>query len=214
METPWYHLSFEAWLTLFALIAGPFFAHYWHAWKAERSERTSRRRRVFSALMSTRASRVSPTHVDALNAIDIEFGEKDDKSVRDAWHVYLDHLNDTSFDSSNADAMSRWGEKGNDLFIDLLSKMSETLGYSFDKVALKHSVYYPKGHGESDTDQYLLRKFLVEVMAGKRPLWTGVMTGNQPLRMEIVNLPAAPPAPALQEEAGALQVGGEAGERT
>lgn len=214
METPWYHLSFEAWLTLFALIAGPFFAHYWHSWKAERSERTSRRRRVFSTLMSTRASRVSKRHVDALNAIDIEFSEKGDKAVRDAWHVYLDHLNDTGFDSTNGDAMPRWGEKGNDLFIDLLSKMSEALGYSFDRVALKNSVYYPKGHGEFDSDQYLLRKFLVEVMAGKRPLWTGVMTGNQPLRMEIVNMPAGPSAASLPEEAGTQQRIGEAVERT
>jgi hypothetical protein len=43
-----------------------------------------------------------------------------------------------------------------------------------------------------DTDQMLIRKFLLDVMAGKRPIWSGVFTGDKPLQMEIVNLPKPP----------------------
>jgi hypothetical protein len=194
-------------VTIVALFTGPAIAHIWHKWYDNRKWKTERKRKVFTDLMATRANKVSATHVEALNAIDVEFssGKGSDKRVVNAWHLYLDHLNDRSVDQNNQDAIDRWVERGNQLLVEVLFEMSQSLGYDFDKVALKNSVYSPKAHGELDADQYQLRKFLVEVMAGKRPLWTGVMTGEQPLKMEIVNIPTQPGPQAPQ---GDSQEGG------
>jgi len=145
--------------------------------------------------MATRATNLSDRHVEALNAIEVEFssGKGSDKKVWDAWHVYLDQLNAPQpADPNDRDGMARWTQRSNDLFLELLCEMSTALGYSFDKVSLKNSLYYPKGHGDVETEQYLLRKFVLEVMGGKRPLWTGVITGERPLQMEITNWPGVP----------------------
>jgi hypothetical protein len=143
--------------------------------------------------MATRApsARVSQRHVDALNAIEIEFssGEGADKKVFEGWRLYLDHLNDQTIDWNDKDAVARWSDKGNDLLIGLLFEMSVALGFTFDKVWLKKSVYYPRAHGELELDQYLFRKFFLEMMEGKRAMGTTVMPGDKPLRMEITNLP-------------------------
>jgi hypothetical protein len=78
--------------------------------------------------MATRApsAKVSPRHVAALNAIELEFSGSrgSNKRVTDAWRIYLDHLNDRSGDPNNQDAVHRWVDEGNDLLVDLLYEMS------------------------------------------------------------------------------------------
>ena len=141
--------------------------------------------------MATRATRISPRHVDALNAIEVEFSSKGDKRVLDAWRLYLDHLGVEMSDKQ------RWRDKANDLLTDLLYEMSRALQYDFDKLALKKNVYFPEAHGDFEMDQYLLRKYVVEMMAGKRPIWTGIFTGDRPLDIrsagETQGIPDSPP---------------------
>jgi len=45
--------------------------------------------------MATRASGLSPTHIEALNRIDLEFHgqSRKDKEIIAAWNAYLDYLN-------------------------------------------------------------------------------------------------------------------------
>ena len=135
--------------------------------------------------MATRATRTSPRHVDALNAIEIEFSEGGDHDARvlGAWRLYLDHLGVGVSD----DLLPQWTEKSNDLLTDLLYEMSQALKYGFDKVTLKKNIYAPKAHGELEIDQYLLRKYVVEMMAGERPIWVGVFTGDKPLNIKEVD---------------------------
>lgn len=189
-------VSLEAWLTMAAIIIGPAVALALQRYSERRREAKLRRLNVFKELMATRApsARVSQRHVDALNAIEIEFSSAKgaDKKVFEAWRLYLDLLNDQSVDANDKDAVARWSDKGNDLLIELLFEMSVAVGFSFDKVWLKKSVYYPKAHGELELDQYLFRKFFLDVVVGRRAMWTGVMTGEKPLQMEIVNLPQPP----------------------
>jgi Family of unknown function (DUF6680) len=44
------------------------------------------------------------------------------------------------------------------------------LGYDFDEVQLKRDCYRPIAHGNLEEDQHMLRKTLLEVMAGTRSL--------------------------------------------
>lgn len=126
-----------------------------------RSEKVSRQRLIFTTLMRTRAYRLAPDHVQALNSIDAEFYEE--KAVIDAWRAHLDHLNTDS-------KAEGWAARTDELFLNLLSALSEHLGYSFDRAVLKGTSYFPMGHGEFEKEQNAIRKGLVDVLAGARAL--------------------------------------------
>ena len=82
--------------------------------------------------------------------------------------LYLQHFSDVPL---MEDQLSLWNEKGNQLLTDLLYEMSLVLKFNFDKVSLQQNVYSPQAHIDFETDQFILRKFFIAVMSGKRPLW-------------------------------------------
>ena len=181
--------------TIAAILIGPIVALWLQRISERRRDRRSRKLVIFKELMATRATRTNPRHVDALNAIEVEFSEggKGDAEVLNAWRLYLDHLGATVSDEQ----LPRWNEKCDDLLTDLLYEMSRALRYDFDKLTLKKNVYSPKAHGDLEMDQYLLRKYIVEMLAGKRAVWTGIFTGEKPLDIRSVRdtqeTPALPP---------------------
>ncbi|MDE2982965.1 MAG: hypothetical protein OXU74_17375 [Gemmatimonadota bacterium] len=171
-------------LTITAILLGPIVALWIQRISERKRNRHNRKLYIFQDLMASRATRTSPRHVDALNAIEVEFsgGGKQDARVLGAWRLYLNHLETQVSD----DLLPQWTEKSNDLLIDLLYEMSQALKYGFDKVTLKKNIYAPKAHGDLEVDQYLLRKYVVEMMAGQRPIWIGVLTGDKPLDVRVV----------------------------
>src|SRR5690349_12694666 len=130
------------WAIVLATLLGPVLAV--QAQKAiERArERRSRKGWVFHQLMATRAARVSPDHVQALNMIDLAFygkrilgvhrRSKSEQAVIDAWKEYHDHLNTRADDS----AMAIWNVRSDELFTNLLFAMAGEVGYRFDRVQL------------------------------------------------------------------------------
>ena len=54
-----------------------------------------------------------------------------------------------------------------DLFVDLLYRMGESVGYSFNKVDLKNAMYFPVGHGEWEEDSFAIRKGVLVILNGK-----------------------------------------------
>ena len=168
--------------TIAAIIIGPVVALWLQRISERRRDQRNRKLIIFKELMATRATRVSPRHVDALNAIEVEFsdGSADDKRVLEAWRLYLDHLGD-----DNAGDNQQWTAKGNDLLTDLLYEMSRTLRYDFNKITLKKNVYSPRAHGDLELDQYLLRKYIVEMLAGERAIMTAIFTGEKPLDVRM-----------------------------
>ena len=171
-------------LTIVAIILGPLVALWVHGKIETRRKSRDRKLVVFKELMATRAypTRTHPRHVDALNAIQIEFyeGSKNtgrgngNKKVLSAWRLYLDHLCDGAMMTNQK---PQWDEKGNDLLAALLEKMSLALHYDFNKSDLQKNVYSPQGHVDLEIDHYRLRKYALEMMAGERPIW---LTPNQP----------------------------------
>lgn len=169
-------MELEDWITISAIIIGPILAV--QAQKLIEAIRFKKQRRLnlFHTIMSTRATRVSNEHVAALNMIDIEFygfnifGMKfqtpSQKSVTNAWKNYHDHLNL----QCAKEQLPMWQERGDQLFTTLLYNMSNSLGYKFGEVQLKRDYYSPIAHGNLEQDQQLLRKALLELMAGTRAL--------------------------------------------
>lgn len=176
------------WVIAFATLAGPILAvqaqKWFERWQSARQKRVE----IFYALMGTRATRIAPAHVEALNRIDLEFRPrrfgwlrpfqaKKDRTVIDAWRLYAQHLN-LEFDDDGARA---WSIKSADLFFELLLSISEALGFSYSKSELRHGVYHPKGHAGNEE---LQQQFLENVVK--------VVKGESSLRMRVVELPPMP----------------------
>lgn len=145
-----------------AVLIGPIASIQIQKWLESRRETRQRKLYVFRTLMSTRATRVSIDHVEALNMIDIEFS-RDEKVIK-AWRSYHDHL-------TNEDAKRQgWIEKNDDLFIDLLHEMGVSLDYKFDKVMLRRTAYSPVAHGDIEFDQQKIRKGLAKILSWEASL--------------------------------------------
>jgi hypothetical protein len=159
-------ISLESSLTIAAIIVGPIAALWIQKVLEEDRAKKDRKIRIFHALMSNRASRLSAAFVQALNGIETEF--YGDKKVIEAWRVLVDHYN--SSDISDQAQVQRWTEKLGDIINDLLFEMGRSLGYDFDKVTLKRNAYYPKMWSETELEQHALRKKLLELLDGRRKL--------------------------------------------
>jgi hypothetical protein len=169
---------------VFATILGPIFAVQAQKYLEKGREIKQRRAWLFRTLMATRATTLSPTHVEALNAIPIEFygNDKGLKTIIDKWKTYLNHLcKDT--------AASGWGEKRVELFVDLLQSMADFLGYEFNTVEITNEIYHPKGHEGIETDQEMIRRGLALLLSGKLAL-----------PMEVRSFPSDPAALKEQDE--------------
>jgi len=160
---------------IIAVILGPILAV--QVQKQIESWRRSRENKlyIFKNLMATRATPLSPRHVEALNMIDLEFPEKGskEKAVREAWKIYLDHLNDAPRDPEDPTYQSKldaWGTKKSEYLVDLLYAMSQLLGYTFDKVHLKKAVYIPQAYSDLENDLYLIRRGTLDLLKGEKAL--------------------------------------------
>lgn len=150
-------------------------------------EQSGRRLRIFHVLMATRAANLSAMHVEALNAIPIEFhGRKRQyKDVVDAWRQYLDHL-------INGDPqLEIWGTRRQELFIELLWKLSQALKYNFTKVELQREVYSPRAHANVEADQEVIRRGV-----------SALFRGEAALPLDIKTFPTSP---EVLEKQGRLQ---------
>jgi len=180
-------------IMILAVVAAPLVAVHIQ-WRLQlRREKRDRKVWIFKTLMATRGTPIAVEHVQALNMIDVEFDGKSgkDAAIREAWKVYLDHLN-KPFDWAKADDVQKGlqNEKTGDLLAELMQKMGEPLGYHFDVVYLKKHVYVPIGHGELQLEERIMRR-----------AWIRVITGQNPLKMEIVSLPAMASEKELEEQA-------------
>ena len=174
------------WITVVAALLGPILAV--QAQKAVEAfrDRRDRKSRLFAQLMATRAARLSPEHVQALNMIDIVFygsstfgfrrRAKQEQAVLDAWKEYHDNLGEGA-DMPEHQQQAHYSKR-DELFLNLVHAMSQDVGYSFDRVQLKRGAYTPVAHEELESDHRALRKATI-----------GALSGAVPIRMEVVAMP-------------------------
>ncbi|WBA81953.1 DUF6680 family protein [Endozoicomonas sp. GU-1] len=169
-------------ITLFAVFFGPIVAVQVSQFLDRKRQKRAGKEWIFKTLMRTRAAALTPSHVEALNMIDVEFfgTKKSDKAVVAAWKLYLDNLADTTTPEDIRNS------KRNDLFIELLYKMSSSLGYDFDKEHIKNTCYFPQGYVDVENEQHLIRKGVL-----------GILKGDLVVPMHVTNIPA--PKPSNQE---------------
>jgi hypothetical protein len=168
-----------------AAILGPILAVQAQKALERHREIKERRSRIFRTLMATRALNLSPAHVEALNAIPLEFYGDDSKlrSIKNKWKAYLDYLGNDQV------APEVWNSKRADLFIDLLRAMATYLEYDFNDVELAKDIYAPKGHVAIETDQDMIRRGLARLLSGELSL-----------PMDVKSFPVDPAAARETEE--------------
>lgn len=164
---------------VFATLVGPVLAVQAQKWLERRSEVEKRQVVIFRTLMATRASNLSVAHVEALNAVPIEFYGI--TNVVEAWKLYLDHMgNDTT--------KSAWNDTRITLLVEMLHAMAVRLGYKLNKVEIKNEVYSPRKHGDIETDQDVIRRGLAQLLSGQIAL-----------PMDVKSFPTDPAAIAEQQ---------------
>lgn len=151
-----------------ATFFGPIVAIQVERWLARQREKEDRRLAIFRTLMSTRATTLTAEHVNALNAIPIEFYGR--KSVIDRWEEYFAHLHKKDMDQKH------WILRRIDLLNTLLATMGADLKYKFNAREME-SVYSPQGHNAIENAQLTILEGLADVFRGK-----------QVLPMEVTNL--------------------------
>ncbi len=171
-------ITIADWFMIAAVFLGPIVAVQLTRYLDNKKEIRERKLWIFKTLMATRASALSPHHVEALNRIDLEFDSNysKEREVINAWKAYLDLLSDTKIQQD------QWGLRRIDLLIELLHKMAQVLDYEFDKTHIKNSSYYPRGYGELEEDQAAIRRGVKELIEGKRVI-----------PMYVTNLPPVEP---------------------
>jgi hypothetical protein len=151
---------------IFATIAGPIFAVQAQKWLERGRAIQDRQNAIFRTLMATRGAMLSPGHVEALNAVPVEFyGTKGKlKAINEKWKEYLDHHAPGMVPSE------AWLQKRQDLFIDLLHLVSQSLEYDFSRAQLAGNIYNPQAHGELENEQTIIRKGFVKLFNGEAAL--------------------------------------------
>jgi hypothetical protein len=149
--------------SIIAIVLGPVVALAIQRWADHRREKRQSKLWVFRTLMTYRATRLNHNFVQALNLIDVVFTQKNEneKNVRTAWKVLLDHL---GTDQGNVQAR----ERTFDLTIKLLVQMGKALRLDFDEVHLKRQVYQPVGHSQIEEEQNEIRRLQLQVLKGNR----------------------------------------------
>lgn len=162
-------------LTLLAVLAAPLLALQAQRVLDRLREHHARKMRLFDVLMMTRGSRLASEHIAALNRIYLDFDglriwfyrhqTRSEKKVIEAWKSYHDHLNDST--SSDAEM---WASESDKRFVELLHAMTQSLGYQFDRVDLKRTVYAPRGVAQLETEQRRMRQLILSILAGETPV--------------------------------------------
>jgi len=190
----WIGISLESWLTIAAVILGPILALYTQRLLDNRRAKHDRQLRVFRELMITRTQRLSPRHVEALNAVPLEFEDKGKgKNVIQKWKAYLDHLGTDSSKDSDA-----WVTTGTDLLVNMLYEMARAVGFNTDKIKIGHQIYLPQLFDTIEREETALRQQLLEVLngSGARKIPIAVFETRFPdlIDQPKTKLPTAPQA--------------------
>jgi len=183
-------LTLNEGLTIAAVLLSPMIAVQVQKYLERKRDIRERKLSVFHTLMATRASRLSPIYVEALNRIDLTFTDAREKPIRDKWKECLDKFANVpkppeqpaaaavdvqtppaqpSLEGYHSE-MKVWNDAIEDLTADLLYEMGKSLGYDFDKIHIKRGAYIPKAHADTEVEQNLLRRGLVELLVFRKPL--------------------------------------------
>lgn len=176
--------------TAFAALIGPIAAVWITRRSDDRKEIRARRMEIFRTLMRTRKMPIHFEHVGALNLIEVEF--VNDPGVIKAWKAYLKNLSEPIETSSNNQVQNRARQDRRNLLTKLIHEISIVLKFDVQQLDILEGSYLPQGWDDDDWEQKVLRKALIDMLDGHRPILVQSFTPGQ-------NNGPYPPAPELPD---------------
>jgi hypothetical protein len=187
-------------LTIIAIVVGPIAAVVITRLMDARSSAYSRKYQIFGDLIRTRAAKISPEHVSALNLVEIEFNRS--ARVKSAWDRYMENLSsDTPTDQS---AFNSFILRRDQLFIKLVQEIANDIGFKHvDITDMMTSNYYPRGWQNAEDEQRQLRQLLIGVFSGTRPIpikfqdnsqWNGPFPPFVPQAGQVLSVTSGQPS--------------------
>ena len=118
------------------------------------------------------------------------------QSVQDAHREVMAHIN------APRPLPAGWNERHRALLTRLLSEMARVLGYKLQQLDVLEGGYYPQGFADIETEQQTVRRALIEVLSGRRPLAVSPAAPAPPAPFPLPPPPteanpAAPAAPPI-----------------
>ncbi|WP_312368086.1 DUF6680 family protein [Stenotrophomonas sp.] len=171
-------------LIILATLLGPVLAVQAQKW-VERARKTSDLRSwVFTTLMNTRATRMSASHIEALNTITIAFHDggrrwrsQKSQAVLNKWREYLTHLSQPAPDSEPSFAAQC--ARGSEIFTNLLEAIAAERAFDVDRAEITAGAYHPQGfvNGELQRNEAFDR--VMQILRGEHGLPVTIQL-NQP----------------------------------
>lgn len=167
-------------LTLIAIATTPFTSVFVTRRIDYRREARNRQMDVFRTLMRTRRVPMSADHVGALNLIEIEF--TNDAGIVAAWRELSKHLHAEHTRRADEQVMvmttggtnrrfdpfdKRIGEERERLRSKLLHAIGAKLGFKIEQLDIFEGGYTPQGWEDEHIEQQLVRRFLLDLYAGR-----------------------------------------------
>lgn len=175
-------------LTIIAIVVGPIAAVLVTRWVDRQREQHQRRMDIFRTLMRTRRAPMSAEHVGALNLIEIEYAG--DREVISCWKALFSHfgtqhargdgeqIREGLSPEESGSRERRFGERLTGERLRLLAKllhaMARRLGFKIEQLEIFEGGYGPQGWQDIETEQTVVRRFVVELALGRRTLPIGV----------------------------------------
>lgn len=168
-------MDWGALVNLVAILVGPLVAVVVTRIMDNRSAEKTRHYQVFRDLMRTRAAKISPAHVDALNLVEIEFHNA--PKVKEAWQRYMENL--AAQTPAESGAQSNFYLRREQLFIKLIQEVANKVGLkSVDITDAMTNNYFPVGWQNEQQEQEQVRRLLIAMLSGAKPLSVKIQDPN------------------------------------
>jgi hypothetical protein len=174
------HMTLIELLTLIALVAGPISAIFITRHLDDKRQYAARRMDVFRTLMRTRRTVLHPDHIGALNLVEIEYAR--DPAVLTAWKALFTNFGSSQgrLEAERTDGITDKREiERQALLTKLLHAMATSLGLKIEQLEIFEGGYTPQFWGNVESDQEVIRKFVVDLAHARAVVPIGVIDYRQ-----------------------------------
>ncbi len=154
------------WLTIVAIISGPIAAIAIQLFFEKRREDRRRKLSLLDILMANRGRMTTLPSVQAFNQIEIVFYDNED--VRSKWAELFNELERAR--TLTGDELQSCYKKREDLLVELISLIADSLGYKLSHTTLKGRRYNPQAFVDEENYQAAIRKAMLPLISGEKPL--------------------------------------------
>jgi hypothetical protein len=174
MQPTHWGLTVGEWITVAAIIVGPFLAVSAQLWIQARKAKRDTKLWVFNTLMSHRAAILNANFVQAFNLVDVVFYS--DNEIRKKRKEFMDVVTSARGVIMTPEKV----EKLKDLVAEMLAKIGGELGYEFDHTQIKDTGYYPLAYEKIENAGFAIREKGLEVLEGKANIGVVIRTEGPP----------------------------------